>query len=329
MVKHVRFATLMCGICAVVTFLYASDKSTKPLQSVLNKTNYNLVYPATSDVFAGGILVSDNKHSSFYGLPPTVSTPETQPVTAAWGQGDISSSFSLQALLGGLGKLITGGLGVGKSSTLKLSQINASGAEVTNAALSTLSQNPDVVRQVNTWLGLHYRVYIVHTALATTSISINTTGNVDVTAAFGSSLPKCPAAPASNSSTSNPQGTSGSNATGTGGTSSGQNGSGSPTSASTSGAGKTPAKTTTAASTSKSSPTVSLQACYNSSTSLSLTTDKPLVFAASLNPFIPMNGSLQVGPVLTLVTGGAVREPGQPKPPATLNWQAVAWPTAK
>jgi hypothetical protein len=282
-------------ILLAVPSLIARDSATKPLQSVLNRSNYNLVYPATSDVFAGGILVSDGKHSSFYGLPPGVPAPNTIPVNATWGKEDISSSFSLQALLSGLGKIVNAGAKFDKSNKLTLAQISASGSEITNPALSALTDNQIVMAQVGQWINQHFRVYVVHAALKTSSISVTSSGSWDVSAAFGTALPQCPPA--------------------------------------TSGNGTTPATSSTPATAqsqapSKGAPTASLQACSNSNSSLSLTTDTPLVFAASLNPIVLINGKLQVGPILTLVTSGAVRGDGS-RPPSSITWRKQDWPAAK
>jgi len=275
--------------------LMARDTATKPLQTVLNRSNYNLVYPATSDVFAGGILVSDGKHSSFYGLPPGVSAPDTIPVSATWGKEDISSSFSLQGLLSGLGKIVNAGAKFDKNNKLTLAQISASGSEITNPALSALSENQIVMTQVNQWIGQRFRVYVVHAALKTTSISVTSSGSWDVSTAFGTALPQC--TPATNSNSTTP--------------------------ATNSNAAATPAQ-----SPSKGAPAASFQACANSNSSLSLTTDTPMVFAASLNPIVLVNAKLQVGPILTLVTGGAVRGDGS-RPPSSLTWKKLDWPAAK
>ena len=274
----------------------AGDKATKPLQSVLNRSNYNLVYPATSDIFAGGILVSDNKHSSFYGLPPGVAVPDTSSVSATWGKEDISSSFSLQALLSGLGKIVNAGAKFEKNNKLTLAQISASGTEITNSALAAVNDNQIVITQVNQWISQKYRVYVVHTALKTSSISVTSSGSWDVNAAFGTTLPQCA-----------------SNAAGSGGTPA-TNNSGTPS--------------THTQSPTSGPPTASLQACANSNSSLSLSTDTPLVFAASLNPIVLVNGKLQVGPILTLVTGGAVKGLGS-RAPSSLAWTKLDWPTAR
>src|SRR5262245_5134931 len=113
----------------LITPADAAD-ATKTLQNVLNRSDYNLVYPAQDRIFAGGIVVSDKKHSAFYGLPPGVSPEATSPMIAVWPKNDLSNSFSLQTLLGGIGSVLNAGLGFKRNQQLALEQINATGLQV-------------------------------------------------------------------------------------------------------------------------------------------------------------------------------------------------------
>jgi hypothetical protein len=305
-----------CSFATVYLLSVArADNSIKPLQSVLNKTDYNLVYPAQSNIFAGGILVADKKHSSFYGLPVGVAAQPASPVSAAWAKTDLNSSFSLQALISGIGTLVSGGLGVSHTKQLGLEQINASGFEVAHPEL--VIENAAVKTQITSWLGQRYSVYIVHTALSTSNISVTSSSSTGVTAAFGTTLPACPAG----STPAKPS--DGTGAAGTGAT-------GSTGAATGTGAKETRAVDGTPAAGNATSgaagkPTASLQACLNSSSKITLSTAIPLVFAASLNPVtLGANGVLQVGPVLKIAPGGAFRDLNHP--PKVTTWKPSAWP---
>lgn len=191
---------------------------TQQLQSVLNKSDYNLINPANNFVYPGGLLVADNKHASFWGLPAAVAKPDTADFQAAWPKEELSKSFSLAAAISALLKVFSGGASVNHTSQLTLDQLNAAGKEVQAGALDSLITNPAIVAKVKSWLAdpAHYRVYFVSGVLASTSISISTSSGTSVAGAFLTSVPTCnPPAGGSASST-------GGSASSTGGSGSGR-----------------------------------------------------------------------------------------------------------
>jgi hypothetical protein len=300
----------MCLVCAA----NAADP-TKALQNVLNKSDYNLVNPAQDRIFAGGIVVSDKKHSSFYGVPPGVTPEGTTPVTAAWAKADLTSSFSLQALLSGIGSVVNAGLGFKRDKQLTLEQIDATGFQVDHP--ETVIANNTVKAQVTKWLQ-KYNVYIVHTALATSNISVTASSSFDVKAAFGTALPTCPAPANGAKPTTDSAGSGGAAGAGTTANTAGTR--------AVDGANAATAATAAAGSVSKAAPTASLDVCQASSSKLTLSVSKPLVFAVSLNPVtMDASGALQVEPVLKVAPGNGIRALQAP----AVKWQAVSWPNMK
>lgn len=318
------YGLMVACICTVA----CSDNAKNALKSELNSTNFNLVDPANDWTYAGGIVVYDTHNSkagaTFYGLPPGVSKPETVPATAVWGQDKINSSFTLQALVSGIGSLVKGGLGVNHSNQITLAQINASGTRVEHP--ETILTNPAVSAQIKTWLaGGRYSVYLVNTALDTTSLSVTTTSSTGITAAFGSSLPQCQK-PASGNTTGGSTGGTGGN---TGGTTTGDT-TGATSSGSRAGASKPAGNSAGGTNGSSSSgPTGTLQACKNDDSTFSLSTQTPLVFATLTNAVtLQSGGDLQLVPVSETVTGGGERGKAVPTQAATLSgkWKQSAWP---
>jgi hypothetical protein len=68
--------------------------------------------------------------------------------------------------------------------------------------------------------------------------------------------------------------------------------------------------------------TANFEACMNSSSSVTLTSASPLVFAASARPITLTNGNLFVGPVSQIVKGGQILalDGGKPRQPMKVDW---------
>jgi hypothetical protein len=303
-------------IVAACPHLLAADKSVQALQKVLNSSDYNLVNPANNFIFAGGIVVSDQKHSSFYGLPATVTKPATDDVIASWPKSQINGSVSVQAILSGLAKLFGGSAKFSHSNQLTLDEIDASGKRIQDGLLDTLAANPVVASQIATWLKdpkNKYSVYFVNTVLATTNLSVSSSSGTNVAAAFQTTPPTC-TTPTQPAATTTP-------ATTTTPTTSTTANTATPTTTA-------PATPTTTTQTSGSSTTGNLQACVavSNSSQLSLSTKTPLYFAATLNPVSLENGKVVLGPVVQLTKSGSM-SPVSSSPPSSSKWKKVNWPT--
>lgn len=343
---HFRTVSAL-GILAISTcFVACNDDAKDALKSELNKTDFNLVDPANDWTYAGGIAVYDTKNPKagtvFYGLPPGVDKPQTTPATASWGADKISGTFTAQALVSGLGTVVKGGLSVNHSNQTTLAQINASGARLSNP--EAILNNPAVATQIKSWLSSNrYSVYIVSTALTTSSLSATTSSSAGVSAAFGSSVQQCPASSGGTSSGgTTTRGTTGAGTT-TGGTSTGGGAAPGSTGGGTSGGGPTTGGTagggatgtgaagggtggTTAGGTS--GPTANLQVCKNDDSSFTLTTQASLVFATLTNAVALQDGTLQLIPVAETVPGGGERGKEIPSQAAMLSgkWTRRSWP---
>jgi len=311
-------AACLYGLVAICTYLIACDDHAKnALKSELNKTNYNLVDPANDWTYAGGIAVYDTHNpkagTAFYGLPAGVQKPQTEPATAAWGQDQIDSTFTAQALAGGLGTVVKLGFGFDHNKQTTLAQINASGARLPNPEL--MLTNPTVAAQIKTWLsGGRFNVYIVSTALTTTNLSAKTSSSTGVAAAFGDDVKQC-----------TPQ---------TGGSATGGNTTGGGSTAGGTSAGGTTTRTTTAAgstatgaatSGTNTGPTVSVQVCKTDDSTFSLATQTPLVFATLTNAVtLQPDGTPQINPVPGVSPGGRLKQAQVAMPSG--KWKQQPWP---
>lgn len=274
--------------CSVAT---GADKSVKSLESVLNSTGYSLVNPARSDVIPGGFIVANKKHASYNELPSGV-TFTTTPFSASVYSSTSSRSFSLAALVNGIAKMVGGGVSVSHSSQLTVKQIDASAQKIDP---DVVIANPKVQEQLTKWLKdkkANYRVYVVDVALSTTNISITSSSDTDIAAAFGATLPTCPSA---SDKTSGAATNSGSGS-GSGNASSSDKPSGTSKSGTPVNGTSTAAPSTTASNTS--TPSGTLKACMNGNSLVGLSTTTPLVFAASLRSVtLGDDGTLSVSPV--------------------------------
>jgi len=321
---NARTVCSLFGLFTILALLACNDNAKNALKSELNTTGFNLVDPANDWIYAGGVAVYDNQNpkagTTFYGLPQGVQKPQTVPATAVWGADKINSNFTLQALVAGVGTVVKAGLGVNHSKQITLAQINGSGTRVEHP--EAIVSDPAVSSQLKTWLtGGRFSVYIVNTALNTTSLSATTTSATGVTAAFGDTLPQC-----QNSSTGN--NSSGGNGVTTNGGSNGSNNNGSSGATGTesrSGA-SLPGAATSGGGT---APTGTLQACKNSDSSFTLNTQTALVFATLTNAVtLQADGTLQVLPVTAPVPGGEERRKPIPTQAEALSgkWEQNKWP---
>jgi len=320
------------GITALLCFSMIScqPNAQQTLQSELNSSGWNLLNPAGNWVYPGGIFVQEKKILTFYGLPEGASRLPTGPLPppgAAWGQNINSESFSVVALLNGIGSIlgtsIGGGVTYSKSSQETAQEIDASGMCVLVSTTSTqppqcgmdvgnlLTEAP-VSKQIKAWLqnkNAGYSVYVVTKVASTSSLSVTTSSSNGVSAVFLVNLPQCPP----------PNQPSGSVSPAGGAASAG--GSGSGNAPATGGTAGTATTTSTAG-----SPTVSLQACKVSSSQFTLNTSAPLVFAVeAVQVNMDQNGNLQTTPVA--FTMAHPIQPIQPKPAIVKGrWQLRPWP---
>jgi hypothetical protein len=311
----------LCGLLALCVCIVACDnKALDALKAELNRTNFNSVFPANDWTYAGGLAVYDSKNpkggTTFYGLPAGVDKPQTEPANAAWGAQEIDSSFTVQALVSGLGHVlkspISGGVAVNYNAKTTLAQINATGTRAVHP--DAILSNPTVAGQITQWLKTgHLSVYIVSTALDTSNLSAKTTDSGGVTAAFGGTIKEC-APPTGGSSAA------------------GSTTGGSTTGGSTAG-GSTTGGTTTGGTTTSGTGggTASLQGCKTNDDSFTLTTTTPLVFATLTNAVTlqPDGASLFFNPAPQVPPGGFERGKAIPTQAATLSsgkWKKASWP---
>ena len=337
-----RAYILASAILLCFCFASCDNKSEELLQSELNNSGWNLVNPANNWTYAGGIVVQDSKNASFYGLPQGTSALPTGPIPppgATWGQSTASGSFSVQALINGIGKVlgssIQAGVSVNHSSQETVQKINASGTCVQvgpqcGMDVQALLSQPLVSNQIKLWLqnkNPEYAVFVVTKVLTTTNLSVSTSSSSGVDAALGS-LQQCP------SSNGTPNPTPAGGATGAGGTGGGATGA-----TGAGGTGNTQTGSTNATGTNTStgnSPTASLQFCQNSSSQFSMSTSSPLVFAAETVPVtLDSGGNLQAGPIAVhhggfmALTAPATGPTSPPPPQAKVfqgRWQQKSWP---
>ena len=315
MMQVIRRYLSACALVAFcVCFVACNNKALDALKTELNKTNFNSVNPANDWTYAGGIAVYDNKNPkggvTFYGLPSGVDKPQTEAANAVWGAQEIDSTFTVQALVNGLGTVlkapISGGVAVNYGSQTTLAQITATGTRAVHP--DAILSNPVVASQITSWLKTgNLSVYIVNTALDTTSLSAKTTDSGGVSAAFGGTLKDCPSS-SGNSSGGSSSGGSASGGSGSGGSSSGGSASGG-----------------------SSGPSASLQGCKTGNDSFTLTSSTPLVFATLTNAVtLQPDGSLFFNPAPQVPPGGFERTKGIPTQAPTLSaekWKTMPWPS--
>jgi hypothetical protein len=361
--KNARSACLvLVGIVSTFLTAIAGDSSTKPLKTVLNSKGYMLADPAINYPYPGGFLVANNKSTSFIDLPSNISTPSTQDVTADFFAEKQNKKFSLTAILTGMAALIGGnpGAGFGHTSNLTFQELKATGARITYAQALSILNNENAQSTLNKWLSTkNTRVFIIASVLKTNKLSISTDSAWNGDLSFnGSPVSKCAdASSGSSSNSSSNSGSGSSNSTGGGSSNSssasqatsgnsgaqGSNSPSSPSGASSNSGGSNQnsnsSNSSTATSNSSSQPGGELHLCISNSTTVSMNSDGPLVFAASAYEITKdkATGALNIDPILGNSPSGTFEEQviSQKKNPTQGNnilkklnseWQKQSWP---
>ena len=291
-IRVVAISLFALSVCSVAA---GADKSVKSLESVLNSTGYSLVNPARSDVIPGGFIVANKKHASYNDLPTGVSFTATS-FSASVYSSTSTSSFSLAALVNGFAKMVGGGVQADHNSQLTVKQIDSSAQKIDP---DVVIANPTVQAQLKRWLSdkkANYRVYVVDVALSTTNISITSSGQTDIVAAFPQKPTTCPSA--STASSDKSSGTATNSGTTSATAASSDKGSPAPGTKGGTAASSTAAAGSSTPASNSSTPNATLQVCTNGTSVVGLSTTKPLVFAASLRSVtLGDDGNLSVSPV--------------------------------
>ena len=156
---HLRHICGSAVLCTILLMTGCEDKAEIPLKSLVNSKNYNLISPAQGKgpggIFPGGIVVSNGKASTFFGLPTGVPPPGTHdPEPETFPTEGLGTSAQLRALTTGLEKVFPGNPGVEakKTSQLTVEQIEATSFKVTDQPQDIVNGNPAVKRQIKTWI---------------------------------------------------------------------------------------------------------------------------------------------------------------------------------
>ena len=315
MVLRFRLISLCC--LAAGTCLVASGQNyVKLLQNDLKSATLNLVNPATTDVVAGGLVVSDGNIASYNSLPTAVSFKPSAPTQESFYASTNTKSFSLAALLSGIGSVLNAGLSVNHNNTTTINQIDATAQSV---RAEDVVANGDVSKLIKTWIQAgdkkpKYSVYVVIKTYSSKTISVSDMSSTGVAAAFGTDLPTCPDA----SGSTDAKGASGqTSATGGGGA---KGASGAPAKGATASSGGKGASGATgvpgaAAGAVVAKPTASLKFCSNSSSKVSLNAANPLIFAVAVRPVtFDAQGNLVSGPVSVVLKPAQVGALTEPEP---------------
>jgi hypothetical protein len=286
----------------MLAFPCRAADATKTLKEALNSRSYILLDPAESWPYAGGLLVikPNAKTATFIDIPQAAKPSATSETNAFLAQSK-SAKFTLNAVLTGLASLITGnpGAGFGHSSSTKVDQISGTVSKITfGDAQKVIKSHDDIATTVRSWMNSGYQVMVVGLTVSTEKISVATNSTTNLDLAFnGSVVSKCSDA-SGDSTKSNSAGSTNSSGGGTSGSSNAGAGAGAttPTSASS---GQNPPSSTGAnssqqgssagspqssapkTSSSSSGPGGELHMCISGSSSVSLNSDKPLIFAVA------------------------------------------------
>jgi hypothetical protein len=322
----------------------AADK----LQKILNKEGYNVVNPAKSWIYPGGLVVATKKQASFVELPTGTAVPHPQSGQVDFLQATAQSSFSFSAMLTGLTSIIGGnpGLNVAHASSSDLQEIKATASLINDDDARNILNDPKVKQRIKEWLAIKgTSVYIVHETALTNKISLTASGNTQVDAIFSGPAPsKC-----SDGSGGAAGGTTtggGNAATGAAGgtTTGGGNAATGAAGGTTTGGGNAATGaaggTTTGGGAAAALPGGTLHVCTSGTQTILMNTDTPLVFATALNKVtLGPDGSLKAFPVVSVINSGTVGDimgVGHPtgqlpnlsigSTPALNHWTKQAWP---
>lgn len=285
----------------MLAFPCRAADATKTLKEALNSRSYILLDPAESWPYAGGLLVikPNAKTATFIDVPQAAKPSATSETNAFLAQSK-SGKFTLSAVLTGLASLITGnpGAGFGHSSSTKVDQISGTVSKITfEDARKVIKSHDDIAATVRSWMNGGYQVMVVGLTVSTEKISVATNSTTNLDLAFnGSVVSKCTddsgdstksnSAGSTNSSGGGTKGSSnpaaGAGATTPPGASSGQNPPNSTgANPSQGGSAGSPQSSAPKTSSSSSGPGGELHMCISRSSSVSLNSDKPLIFAVA------------------------------------------------
>jgi hypothetical protein len=176
--------TLRKGVLCLLSFslitgfsLHAQEGA-DALKKVVNSQKYVLVSPAESWVSPGGVVYEDGGTATFTDLPDDVKQ-QLFPATAAFPAVSTTRGFKLSLLLSGMFSLIGKGIGadLGHANSLDFKQVIAQGQRITYEQSKLLIANPKIKPDVVQWLTEKKRVYIVGAAFTTDSLSVTSTSS--------------------------------------------------------------------------------------------------------------------------------------------------------
>lgn len=345
--RQVGLTLIAVSMCSV-----APARSKSDFGKVLNQKGFNLVDPAESWIYPGGLVVANKKNATFVALPAGLTPPTPTAGTADFAQQTANSSFNLSAILSGFTAILGGNPGVkfahDSKSTLK--EIKATSALITDDDARAIIQNSTVMNRIKEWLAVKgTTVYVVHSTLLTKDFSLTKSSTWGGDLTFNGSTPPDCSANGSSSASSTAAGTTTGGNTPSNSTSGGTSANGSTSSGGSSGGkssgGSSSANSSGATSNSgSSSPGGTLHLCKSSDNTISMSTDIPLVFAASANSIGKnSDGTLNVYPVVVTLPVGSLSEMeaqgngsggGQQKPNPQIplgstipsHWSHTAWP---
>jgi hypothetical protein len=303
------------------------DSAVAPLKRILNSKGYILQSPAASWPYAGGFLVSLKNTATFIDLPID-QKPSTQPITADFMAETSTKSFSLSVVLTGMQAIIGGnpGAGLGHTSSLTFAELKAQGDEIEYGQASDLLKNEAIKSVVAQWLNKpKQQVFIIGQILTTSELSATSKSAWNGDLSFnGSPVSKCAQSDPSSKTptTSNPRSSSS--------TPPANDEKVLPTTKSK------PASDTKSSPSASSGPGGELHLCISNSNTVSMHSDKPLVFAvAAYKVTKGVGGALDLEPVFALP--GSKEEDlnthstSKPNPAAAIpsTWKRADWPNTR